>query len=365
MGTEFEKLLRLAEQNTLDIQRISLEKKRQNTTQPSNREAIEKRRKVELERRIQQRDYEEKQREARMQAALERRRRERLEAEQQAKALAARKKPTVSKPERPARAGASRTGVPLKAPEPKSKPAQPLSYDELMRIAEGKQAPVAKRNDVGRREPVNTASAVRRPAQSRQQRAKQAAPQKDTVRSSQARVSKAPASRSSAIPQQRTRKPSPEREIDRFGVRSSSTIRNRPAPSAATARVRADRPINSSHVRQQQPKPQHAAPAKARNAAKRHYAEKAEESEYDSMDDFIVDDEDEGYRVGTIRKMFGVQYHDVNDEDDDDMEVSATQLMREDLRSARIGRMEDEEEERKLEEEERRRQQRQRMRGAR
>ncbi|KAJ2451887.1 hypothetical protein EV183_003293 [Coemansia sp. RSA 2336] len=361
MGTEFEKLLRLAEQNTLDIQRISLEKKRQNTTQSSNQETIEKRRKVELERRIQQRDHEEKQREARMQAALERRRRERLEAEQ-AKAQAARKRPMVSRPERPARAGVSRAGVALKAPEPKPKPAQqPLSYDELMRIAESKHPPAAKRS-VGRKEPASVE--VKRPAQPRQ-RVKQAAPQKDAVRSS--RVSKAPAARSSAIPQQRARKPSPEREIDRFGVRSSTTARSRPAPSAATAvaRARADRPIGSSHVRQQQAKPPRTAPAKTRNVAQRHHAERAEESEYDSMDDFIVDDEDEGYRVGTIRKMFGVQYHDVNDEDDDDMEVSATQLMREDLRSARIGRLEDEEEERKLEEEERRRQQRQRMRGAR
>ncbi|KAJ2848440.1 hypothetical protein IWW36_003298 [Coemansia brasiliensis] len=326
MGTEFEKLMRIAEQNTLDIQRISLEKKRQHAntaTQASNRELIEKRRKVELERRIQQRDHEEKQREARMEAARERRRRERLEAEQQAakaKALAARKRPAASKPERSA-ASAARAG--------------------------GQQR-------VG----------------------KQLTPRKDTVRSEMAasRVSKTATCRASAIPQQRARKPSPEREIDRFGVRSSSTLRSRPSSSAAAiSRSRAaDRPINNSHVRQQQQRQQivqRTAPASSRprsSTAKRHYDQKADESEYDSMDDFIVDDEDEGeYRVGSIRKMFGVRYHDVNDEDDDDMEVSATQLMREDLRSARIGRLEDEEEERKLAEEERRRQQRQRMREAR
>ncbi|KAJ2852927.1 hypothetical protein GGI22_005081, partial [Coemansia erecta] len=89
---------------------------------------------------------------------------------------------------------------------------------------------------------------------------------------------------------------------------------------------------------------------------------------YDSMDDFVVDDEDGngeggGYRVGSIREMFGVRYHDVNDDDeDDDMEVSAMQQMREDKRSARIGRLEDDAEERRLAEEERERERRRRAR---
>ncbi|KAJ2785072.1 hypothetical protein GGI15_002047 [Coemansia interrupta] len=89
-------------------------------------------------------------------------------------------------------------------------------------------------------------------------------------------------------------------------------------------------------------------------------------SDYDSMDDFVVDDEEEEggsrYRAGSIREMFGVRYHDVDDDDDDDMEVSATQLMREDRISAKMGKLEDEEEERRLEEEERNRRRRMRER---
>ncbi|KAJ1806280.1 hypothetical protein LPJ75_005090, partial [Coemansia sp. RSA 2598] len=93
---------------------------------------------------------------------------------------------------------------------------------------------------------------------------------------------------------------------------------------------------------------------KTSGASRRRYGDDdgEDDSEYDSLDDFIVDDEEEGcdrYRVGSIREMFGVRYRDVNDDDDDDMEVSALQLMREDRISAKIGRLEDEEEERLLE----------------
>ncbi|KAJ2547157.1 transcription initiation factor TFIID subunit 11 [Coemansia sp. RSA 1933] len=79
------------------------------------------------------------------------------------------------------------------------------------------------------------------------------------------------------------------------------------------------------------------------------------------MDDFIVDD-DSGYRVGSIREMFGVRYHDVNDDDDDIMEVSAMQQMREDKRSAKLGRLKDDEEEHQLADQEREREPKKRMR---
>ncbi|KAJ1935371.1 hypothetical protein GGF37_006019, partial [Kickxella alabastrina] len=94
-----------------------------------------------------------------------------------------------------------------------------------------------------------------------------------------------------------------------------------------------------------------------------YYDDHDDESDYDSLDDFVVDDEEEGgarYREGSIRRMLGVQYRDVDDDDDDgdDMEVSASQLMREERISAKIGRQEDEEEERRQEEAERARKRR-------
>ncbi|KAJ1933181.1 hypothetical protein FBU59_006117, partial [Linderina macrospora] len=80
-----------------------------------------------------------------------------------------------------------------------------------------------------------------------------------------------------------------------------------------------------------------------------------DESEYDSLDDFVVDDEDEGrYRAGAIREMFGIQYRDVDDDDDDyNMESSAMQQMNEERRSAKIGKLEDKREEERLAAEER------------
>ncbi|KAJ1890734.1 hypothetical protein LPJ66_007307 [Kickxella alabastrina] len=94
-----------------------------------------------------------------------------------------------------------------------------------------------------------------------------------------------------------------------------------------------------------------------------YYDDHGGESDYDSLDDFVVDDEEEGgarYREGAIRRMLGVQYRDVDDDDDDgdDMEVSASQLMREERISAKIGRQEDDEEERRQEEAERARKRR-------
>ncbi|ORX69541.1 hypothetical protein DL89DRAFT_267733 [Linderina pennispora] len=88
-----------------------------------------------------------------------------------------------------------------------------------------------------------------------------------------------------------------------------------------------------------------------------------DESEYDSLDDFVVDDEDESrYRVGAIREMFGVRYRDVDDDDDYNMESSAMQQMSEERRSAKIGKLEDKREEERLAAEERERERRMRMR---
>ncbi|KAJ2232802.1 hypothetical protein H4R99_001372 [Coemansia sp. RSA 1722] len=221
-------------------------------------------------------------------------------------------------------------------------------------------------------------------------------------------------------PQRVVRRP-PEREIDRFGVRpgSSTAARkepltrgvSRPAGTDPTRKERlapghpsgirdtrdVRRPGNtrqshstdprSAYFRSSRPaapsntrngparnRPHSVQPASRGSTVDRSFKQKAggasrqryedddeDDSEYNSMDDFIVDDEEEGgdrYRVGSIREMFGVRYRDVNDDEDDDMEVSASQLMREDRISAKIGRMEDEEEERMLEQAERERKRR-------
>ncbi|KAJ2403958.1 hypothetical protein J3F80_005193, partial [Coemansia sp. RSA 2526] len=97
MGTEFDRLMRLAEQNTLDIQRISLEKKRQAgmAVDPS------KRRKVEIEQRVRQREAEERvrregderrQKEKDERQRLEKRRLDRVEADKRQQRLDAEKR---------------------------------------------------------------------------------------------------------------------------------------------------------------------------------------------------------------------------------------------------------------------------------
>ncbi|KAJ2476563.1 hypothetical protein EV174_004887 [Coemansia sp. RSA 2320] len=65
MSTEFERLMRLAERNTVDIQQALLERKRHSGGHSveddlDEREAREKRRKLELEKRIKQREDEER-----------------------------------------------------------------------------------------------------------------------------------------------------------------------------------------------------------------------------------------------------------------------------------------------------------------
>ncbi|KAI8321713.1 SPT2-domain-containing protein [Martensiomyces pterosporus] len=210
-------------------------------------------------------------------------------------------------------------------------------------------------------------------------------------------------SSSAAAPQERARR-EPIREIDRFGVRPGSSAARSTArgvsrdQGAVRARVRDDRrerPLGASrsaHGPDVRPASRTAQPASSTRSSNgrsapssyrepprsRGHAQRPNRgriysrdeyeddgSEYDSLDDFIVDDEDEAggrYRVGSIREMLGVKYHDVDDDDDYNMESSAMQQLSEERRSARIGRMEDAEEERRLEEEERQRERRRRMR---
>ncbi|KAJ2862397.1 hypothetical protein GGH94_004298 [Coemansia aciculifera] len=224
-----------------------------------------------------------------------------------------------------------------------------------------------------------------------------------------------PVSKQREPPEPRVRK-APERELDRFGVCSVSSAKRDSARSAPPRSARVDAmprpagrreeqtdrrprprspdsnrnqrrnpgdrnvpvgvrggvPTNtSSRQRDRSPRRRPSPPpsARGREGARQQGHKRRggydDESEYDSLDDFIVDDEEEGgsrYRVGAIREMLGVRYHDVNDDDDDDMEVSTRQLMMEERRSAKLGRQEDDEEERRLEEEERARARRRRER---
>ncbi|KAJ2425799.1 hypothetical protein GGF47_002403 [Coemansia sp. RSA 2524] len=402
MGTEV-RLMRLAEQNTLDIQRISLEKKRQAgmTVDPS------KRRKVEIEQRVRQREAEERvrregderrQKEKDERQRLEKRRLDRVEADKRQQRLDAEKRldrekrVEVKKKQKP-NVYKRQTKVvcppPVRA-ESRDRPKQPLSYDELMRIASNKSSPVkavpsakasvsAKASTSAKTLAPAKASSVRTPAcakkplsamNSEPTKRPTARPVKSAVSVNNAVSAKRlaserhnPAARRPVQPQPRRRdepmrntkakapepeprvRKAPEREIDRFGVRSTArqpAPRRDPVskPQRATSTPISSRPRPPPRV------------DKAKKQVSKHYDEA---SEYDSMDDFIVEDEDDEYRAGSIRAMFGVRYRDVDDDDDDDdMEVSAVQLMREDRRSARIGRLEDEEEERKLAEEARR-----------
>ncbi|KAJ2001730.1 hypothetical protein GGI04_003624 [Coemansia thaxteri] len=232
----------------------------------------------------------------------------------------------------------------------------------------------------------------------------------------QPRLKAPPAPRLRELPEPRVRQ-APEREIDRFGVcagQARRTTANRTAPKGATLPSTRAEPLPRSRGRRDEqesrpPAPRSSGPRDlraghgdrgeatqtrggmtadngrrlrtdspprrrlpppphpARNARRANGDRQAsgrrrqdrydDDSEYDSLDDFVVDDEEEDgpkIRAGYIRKMLGVRYHHVanDDDDDDDMEVSASQLMMEDRRSAKIGRLEDEEEERRLAEEE-------------
>ncbi|KAJ1889638.1 hypothetical protein LPJ66_007926 [Kickxella alabastrina] len=545
MGTDFERLMQLADRNKADIERAAQERKRlagviSNKDRSSEREADERRRKRLVEERIQQREHDENQRQRRAKMALERRKQERAEAE---RADEAQRKQTQRQKQQPMQqqqqqragyAGGSGSGIgsgakssAARRPEANSavagakKPAeaQPVSFQDLMRIAaqnaaapaksadkalrtgaqpgsgSSRAAPLPARSPTGRA--VLQSAGVRRagdrsrsprkaaraqsPADNRRARSRspvdrrRAAPA--PVRSSAPGLAHCPApvgtqhvrqpprptttslthrmvagkrqpaarrDRADAVPafadpaapkasarlppqeqQQTVRKP-PEREIDRFGVRSGATLaarrptlpgrgasrdsvgaaERRAQPSAlAPARARSIRDERdarsvrspASHLDGRGARPlvppalragensrsrgddQRALPrnnsavgrpnraggggAMQKRRREEYYDDHDGESDYDSLDDFVVDDEEEGgvrYREGAIRRMLGVQYRDVDDDDDDgdDMEVSASQLMREERISAKIGRQEDEEEERRQEEAERARKRR-------
>ncbi|KAJ2291805.1 hypothetical protein IWW55_005908 [Coemansia sp. RSA 2706] len=353
MGTEFEKLMRLAEQNTIDIQRISLEKKQHvgSAADRDARAARDKRRRVELEQRMQQRERDERnaaeERRQQQRLRLERRQRERQTQQQQQQQAAARRRPT--KPELPR---VERAKAPLVKPEPRAEPKAraALSYDELMRIAAGEKParPVAAKSvptqapRVRRAAQPPAATAARRnSAQPQAAKPARKAPERELDRFGVCK----PAAR---MPERPAARRAPEREADRFGVRASASGPGRRAAGRPERNVPAPSSVRAARAPRQQP------------AKRRRHEE--EEDEYDSMDDFVVDDdEDCEYRAGSIHRMLGVRYPCVDDEESDgDMEVSAAQLMREDRRSARIGRLEDDEEERKLAAEEARRRQRRR-----
>ncbi|KAJ2490236.1 hypothetical protein IWW37_003345 [Coemansia sp. RSA 2050] len=488
MSTEFERLMRLAEQNTADLQRASLERKRHIGDHSvadgtSERELREKRRKLELEKRVKQREDDEKQRQARLRAGVEQRRRERLEAqmaEEARKKLAhqQQRQQTTRVPAGQSSGAKGSSGVrvtpgardslpnrralPREDLMPSKRPApQRMSYDELLRIASGQAEPPAKR-------PAKSLPALQQPRASlaqagavrathcRQQseqrlpktesskpRIELTAPRRQQPVGSSgirhaakslppvARMEPSAAGRSveprerpraappitkrakdtepapkkreppPPPPEPRVRK-APEREIDRFGVCAGSSAAKRDPTRGArvetvsrsndrreeqTDRRLADNrsqrngPVGakagmptSTNTRQRDRSPRRrpSPPSARRRGGARQQGHKRrcgydDESEYDSLDDFVVDDEEEGgsrYRVGAIREMLGVRYHDVNDDDDDDdMEVSTRQLMMEERRSAKLGRQEDEEEERRLEEEERARARRRRGRN--
>ncbi|KAJ2855654.1 hypothetical protein GGI22_004061, partial [Coemansia erecta] len=159
----------------------------------------------------------------------------------------------------------------------------------------------------------------------------------------------------------------PDAAPTRLDPRDRATVADRraPAPCSATPHARQRNTSNTSRLQTSAARPMR--PAEPKRAHTSRHDDYGDDSEYDSMDDFVVDDEDGngeggGYRIGSIREMFGVRYHDVNDDEDDDMEASAMQQMREDKRSARIGRLEDDAEERRLAEEERERERRRRAR---
>ncbi|KAJ2815773.1 hypothetical protein FBU31_006805, partial [Coemansia sp. 'formosensis'] len=437
----FERLMRLAEQNTVDLQRASLERKRHIGDRSvvdgtSEREMREKRRKIELEKRIKQREDDEKQRQTQLQAGAERRRRERLEAE---KAEESRRKLAQQQQRQATRVStgqssgakgssgvrvtpgardslANRRALPKEDPAPpKRPPPQRMSYEELMRVASGQAEAPAKRpakpQPIPQQRTSLTQASAARATHSRQQpdqrslKAESPAPRRQqptgsagtrhttrppTTRDSPASLPLArkeaadadrptkprerprvapttkradPAPKQREPPEPRVRK-APEREIDRFGVCATSSAKRDGTRSAPPHSARAEVAPRSSGRREEQtdrrprprspvanrnqrkgpgdrsvptntsgrqrdrsPRRRPSPPSRARDGARRRGHKRRgsydDESEYDSLDDFVVDDEEEGgsrYRVGAIREMFGVRYHDVNDDDDDDME---------------------------------------------
>ena len=105
---------------------------------------------------------------------------------------------------------------------------------------------------------------------------------------------------------------------------------------------------------------------KAKNTASNRI-ESDDEDEYDSeMDDFIDDSDTKMDVSAEIAKMFGYNRHKYRDEDFDDRDMENNRfsdIMKEEARSARIGRMEDLEDIRREEEENRRKKMRKQQRN--
>ncbi|KAJ2553630.1 hypothetical protein EV175_002872, partial [Coemansia sp. RSA 1933] len=159
MDTDFEKLMRLAEKTTLDIQRSAVERKRiagskgggnGSATVTGTREEQEKHRRLELERRVRQRDEDERKRQMRAKESLERRRRERAQADkvqktqlhqQQQQSQQSQQAQQAQQMQKQSKRTAQAHKVPEQGRATQTQPqTAPLSYSELMRIASGQPA---------------------------------------------------------------------------------------------------------------------------------------------------------------------------------------------------------------------------------
>ncbi|XP_013775976.1 protein SPT2 homolog [Limulus polyphemus] len=133
-------------------------------------------------------------------------------------------------------------------------------------------------------------------------------------------------------------------QADRQHQQSSGHLKNKPSNSNFS------RKPNSSHRDPRGDLTHHAAPS--RNPISQQIESDDEDQD---LSDFIDDDpqEDEGDYSSIIRKMFGYnkQKYAHMDDDDDDMEASYVDIMKEEKRSAKIGMMEDLEDIRREEEE--------------
>ena len=139
-----------------------------------------------------------------------------------------------------------------------------------------------------------------------------------------------------------------KKQADPSSKSASSSYRAKPSSSGNASRKRSRSPS---------PIPQHRSNQSSHNRIESDYEEE-EEDDYDSeMDDFIDDSDSKMDVSAEIGRMFGYNRHKYKDEDDFDdraMENNRfSDLMKEEARSARIGRMEDEEDMRREEEEKR------------
>ncbi|OLY78277.1 hypothetical protein AYI68_g7676 [Smittium mucronatum] len=165
-------------------------------------------------------------------------------------------------------------------------------------------------------------------------------------------------------PQNPKPRPPPPKEIDRFGVKSRnpglSKYSNREPSSFSEYKSyglpRTKKPSHSSNSAahskyshdQRRPKPQ----SQPRNYSHRYRDDDYDDDGYGSLDDFIVDDDEEPEDVDyrkEIRKLTGYDRRRYdNDYDTDDMEVSTSAQLREENISLKIAKLEDKIEEKRL-----------------